>query len=272
MKNILVLLCVVFFTSNINAQEGSFVNVNGVEIYYETYGEGEPLLLLHGFMLSHKFWKPWIEDFSKNYKLIIPDLRGHGYSTNPTNKYTPNITAKDMYSLMDSLGIDKFDAMGQSAGAVALLHMSSLDSTRIRNMVIIGGTYYFPVNFRKWLSTIQYETEDPNWLAYLRTHNIKGEEQIKNLLNVLKNQSGIFEGMDLTISDLEAIKSKTLIIHGDNDPAVPVKMAIEMHQYIPKSNLWVVPNDGHFPAGLIGKGSIWSKKLVEVVNGFLGKK
>lgn len=271
MKNLIILLIITLTTLTIKAQKGDFVNVNGVDIYYETYGEGEPLLLLHGFMVSHKFWEPWIEDFSENYKLIIPDLRGHGNSTNPTNEYTPNISANDMYSLMDSLGIDKFHAMGHSAGAIALLHMSCIDSTRIRNMVIIGGTYHFPVNLRKWLSTIQYETEDPNWLAYLRTHNIKGEEQIKNLLNVLKNQSGVFEGIDLTISDLEIIKSKTLIVHGDNDPAIPVKMAIEMHQNIPESNLWVVPNDGHFPAGLIGKDSIWSQKFVEILKSFLGE-
>ena len=57
-------------------QIGKYADVNGVKIYYETYGEGEPLLLLHGFSLSHKFWNPWIENLQKDRKLIIPDLRG----------------------------------------------------------------------------------------------------------------------------------------------------------------------------------------------------
>ncbi|WP_188599632.1 alpha/beta fold hydrolase, partial [Polaribacter pacificus] len=83
------------------AQKQNHAQVNGVEIYYEIYGKGDPLVLLHSFTSSHKLWEPFIERLSKNHKLIVPDLRGHGKSTNPENVFTHSTSAKDIYGLMD---------------------------------------------------------------------------------------------------------------------------------------------------------------------------
>lgn len=81
MKALIVLTWLLFLPVEINAQGGDYVETNGVKIYYETHGEGEPLLMLHGFGASHKSWNLWIEDLSKNHQLILPDLRGHGLSS-----------------------------------------------------------------------------------------------------------------------------------------------------------------------------------------------
>ena len=112
MKNLIFTLFALLIYTQIHAQEANYANVNGVKIYYEIHGEGEPLVLLHGFTMSHTMWEGWIEDFSKSYKLIIADLRGHGNSTNPSNEFTHEDSAKDIYGLLDLLNIDKFNAMG----------------------------------------------------------------------------------------------------------------------------------------------------------------
>jgi len=59
------------------------VKVNDIEIYYEVHGEGEPLVLLHGFLCTSQQWNHFIPEFQERYQLIIPDLRGHGRTTNP---------------------------------------------------------------------------------------------------------------------------------------------------------------------------------------------
>lgn len=70
-------------------------------------------MLLHDFTASHKMWLPWIKDFPTEYQYIIPDLRGHGNSEIPTSQFRHEDSAKDMYGLMDLLGIKKFKAIVQ---------------------------------------------------------------------------------------------------------------------------------------------------------------
>ena len=64
--------------------EGKVASINGMEMYYEIHGQGEPLVLLHGFSGSGSLWSPQIPELAKHYQLVIPDLRGHGRSTNPS--------------------------------------------------------------------------------------------------------------------------------------------------------------------------------------------
>ena len=78
MKKLISIFLALLVYTQIHAQKGSYAVVNGVKIYYEIHGEGEPLVLLHGFTMSHGMWEAWIEDLSKDYRLILPDLRGHG--------------------------------------------------------------------------------------------------------------------------------------------------------------------------------------------------
>ena len=109
MKKLIFISLALLVYTQIHAQKGSYADVNGVKIYYEIHGEGEPLVLLHGFTMSHDMWEGWIEDLSKDYRLILPDLRGHGNSTNPSNEFTHKESAKDIYALLDILNIDKFN-------------------------------------------------------------------------------------------------------------------------------------------------------------------
>ena len=85
---LLVFLFLLAIGSWIQAQEGNFIETNGVKLYYEIHGEGDTLLLLHGNTQTHDMWTPWIDDLSKDYKVITVDMRGHGQSNNPTNTFS----------------------------------------------------------------------------------------------------------------------------------------------------------------------------------------
>src|SRR6266508_6481053 len=96
--------------------EGHITSVNGIEMYYESYGHSRPhdlpLVLLHGFNGSSQVWKEFVPALSEHYQLIIPDLRGHGRSTNPTGVFTHRQSALDIFALLDQLHVDRCTAMG----------------------------------------------------------------------------------------------------------------------------------------------------------------
>ncbi|RYZ18360.1 MAG: alpha/beta hydrolase, partial [Chitinophagaceae bacterium] len=107
---------------------GRIVEVNNAKIYFEEYGQGEPLFLLHGFLNTAENWKGFIEQYSKNYRVIVWDMRGHGRSTNPDDQkdFRHEQAAMDLLELMNVLQIDKTKAIGHSSGGITLLYASSI--------------------------------------------------------------------------------------------------------------------------------------------------
>lgn len=91
-----------------NALKEDTLNINGFEYYYKEVGQGKPLVLLHGFTLTGNIWNRYMDSLAKDYRVIIPDMRGHGRSTNPSNEFSHRQYAKDVYSLLDVLKIDTF--------------------------------------------------------------------------------------------------------------------------------------------------------------------
>lgn len=264
MKNLLIIVFLLLSSNIIVAQNGKFVETNGVKIYYETYGEGKPLLLIHGFSLSHKAWESWVEDLSKHHLLIIPDLRGHGNSTNPSKIFTHKMAALDMYGLMDSLNIDKFDALGQSSGAMTLTHMATMDSTRIASLILVAATSFFPTQARAIIASKTYE----QWKNHGEYYHPGGEKQIKMLVAQFNAFANSYDDMNFTSAYLSTIKCPTLIIHGDRDKYFPVNIPVTTYQSIPNSFLWIVPNGGHSPAGIYNRNSIWSDVLYKAIEEF----
>jgi pimeloyl-ACP methyl ester carboxylesterase len=104
---------------SLNIQEETFP-IHGCSLHVRTAGSGLPLILLHGFSSAGASWEPFMEHLAREYTLIVPDLRGHGCSTNPSNEFTHRQVALDMYALLDELGIERFRAMGMSTGAMTL--------------------------------------------------------------------------------------------------------------------------------------------------------
>lgn len=268
MKKIILLTLFVLLQNGLSAQNGSYANVNGVKLYYETYGKGQPLVLLHFFTGSHKVWEPWIDSLSQDYQLIIPDLRGHGNSNNPSKKFRHKDSAKDIYALMDELKIKEFKAIGTSSGGMTLIHMATMDSTRIDAMILIGGTIFFDDQYRELVKGVTYETYPKESLSNMRTHHPDGDEQIKMLLDQFRAHAFTYDDMNFTSPYLSLIKCPTLIIHGDRDKYFQIDIPVEMYKAIPNSFLWIFPNGGHLP----NWKALWSDKFLEVSKLFFSEK
>jgi len=106
--------------------QGHFAPVNGIQMYYEIYGEGPPLLLLHGYIGSSQQWRPFISDLARHFRVIVPDLRGHGRSLDPANGFTLRQATEDILALLQQLGIERCKAIGCSAGGCILLYTSDV--------------------------------------------------------------------------------------------------------------------------------------------------
>jgi len=220
------------------------IKVNDIELHYKTQGEGEPLVFLHGFSASHKMWEPWIPTYQKGFKMILIDMRGHGASTNPSNKFTHRQSAKDIYTLLDKLDIKQFKAIGYSSGAMTLLHMATQQPTRPQSMVLCSATHYFPKVNREMQSKVLDKEYDERWMTRAHLHE-KGAEQITQLRHQFHKMKDSYTDMNFTPPYLSTIQAKTLIVHGDRDPYFPINIPVELYTSIPDSSLWIMPNTGH---------------------------
>lgn len=220
------------------------ISIHGMDMYYEIHGEGEPLLLIHGFSGSGAGLSKLFKDLSKKYKLIIPDLRGHGRSTNPSNEYTFSQSALDIFALLDHLKISNCSGVGFSGGGLTLLHMAFQQPDKIKAMALISAAPYFPQSTRDFMRQVTLESHlKEEWEAMRKIH-IYGDEQIK----MIWRQAHAFcenQDMNFTAEKLAKIKAKSFIIQGDRDPIYPLEVTIEMFKGIPNAYLWIIPNGGH---------------------------
>ena len=115
------------------------LNRNGVELYYEVHGEGTPVLLTHGYSSSSHMWEGQVGPFSKHYKLITWDMRGHGQTDYPDDQaeYTEAATVADMAAILDAVGAEKAVIGGLSLGGYMSLAFQLAHPERTRALLII---------------------------------------------------------------------------------------------------------------------------------------
>jgi pimeloyl-ACP methyl ester carboxylesterase len=226
--------------------QGHFAAVNGIQMYYEVYGDGAPLVLLHGTPSSGRSWQEFIPHFAEHYRVIVPDFRGYGRSTNPQNDWTHRQLALDVFALLDQLEIQAFKAIGMSSGAITLLHMATQQPSRLASMVLIGATPYTTEESRTIVR--EWILDSPNWnWEELRLEHVYGDAQIQAIIEGLHDYVNRYDDVAFTPSHLATIRAKTLIVHGDRDAHFPARLAVEMYTSIPNAYLWIVPNGGHVP-------------------------
>ena len=247
----LVLVVVAANTYSALAQDttgsGKALRVNGIEMYYETSGQGQPLVLLHGFNNSGATWAKLVPDFANAYQVIVPDLRGHGRSTNPTKEFTHRQSALDVFALLDALGIKQFKAIGISTGGMTLIHMATQQPSRVEAMVLVGATIYFPEQARAIMQKSTVESLTPQVYEQRRQIHKRGDEQIRELQQQFHSFKDSYDDMNFTRPYLSTVRARTLIVHGDRDQFFPVEIPLEMYRSIPNAQLWIVPRGGHVP-------------------------
>ena len=225
---------------------GRIETLNGTQLYFEVHGTGEPLLLLHGFSGSSQDWTGVITDWQTQFQLIIPDLRGHGRSGILSGAFRHQEAAADMLALFDYLKVSACKGLGVSGGGNVLLYMATMQPDRMKAMVLVSATPYFPAQARAIMRQYSKSLPEQQW-EILRQRHPGGDAQIHALLASTEAFADSYDDMSLTPPHLSTIRARTLIVQGDRDPLYPVELSVEMARAIPLSSLWIVPNGGHGP-------------------------
>lgn len=267
---ILFFISVLLSFTRADAQEpvspnGKFATVNGATIYYEEYGQGEPLILLHGFGRTASTWQSFIPEFSKYYRVIVWDMRGHGRSTNPDTSvvFRHAVAAQDLLALMDNLKLDKVKVIGHSSGGIVILHAATMQPERFDAIVPMSAQVYFSLQVREFIKTNIKPQGNYESQGFEQKHGkIKGTLLARQFYNFYKLQGD----PSITPDKLATIEARTLIIHGDND-FVPVSQAWEMYQNIPNAHLYIVPNGRHLAQLSPSNGADFMRRTIEFLKG-----
>jgi pimeloyl-ACP methyl ester carboxylesterase len=242
---ILCVLCHSAFAQLPPSTNGKFVKVNGQNIYYEESGSGQPLLLLHGFGRTLEDWKPFMTDLAKSHRVIAIDLPGHGRSDlmDSTETYLHKQAATQVMGLIGALKLDSLSVIGFSSGAFITLYLATMKPELAKKIIVVAGQLYYSEGTRNFISSLggpDNFVTDPK--EYSQLHGtVKGNLVARQFWNFRK----LYGDPSFTPDVLASIKAKTLIVHGDDDPAAPVENAFTMFRHIPDAHLWVLPYAEH---------------------------
>jgi len=213
-----------------NKEAGNYKQINGMQMYYEIYGTGKPLILLHGNGGSIKGHSKKIEYFKKYFQVIAIDSRGHGKSVDKSNKQLNyNQMANDVNVLLDSLHVKNAYIWGQSDGGILGLLLAIHNQDKVAKLAAFGANLYpgkkaiYPEIDKLVMDTLK-ATKDP---------------RTKNLYTLLAYQP------DITDKDLQKIKCPVLVMSGDRD-AIKLEHSIEIFNNIENANFFVMPGATHF--------------------------
>jgi pimeloyl-ACP methyl ester carboxylesterase len=224
--------------------KSGYAAVNGIKMYYEIYGESKPLILIHGggSTIQTSFSRI-IPALSRNRKVIGVELQAHGRTGDRNTPISFEQDADDVAQLLHILKIDKADFFGFSNGGNTVMQIA-IRHPQLADKIIIASSFYkrsgLPPQFWEFMKKGTID-DMPQVLkdAFLKV--TPDSAKLQNLFEKCSQRMLQFKDWDK--SQLEAIKSKTLIVTGDKDVAT-LEHVIEMHRLIPQSQVLVIPG-GH---------------------------
>lgn len=259
----------------IKPSSSGYAPVNGIKVYYEVYGEGNPIVLLHGaFYTIELNWAELIPELSKTRKVIALEFQGHGHSPYSERKLDIATLAKDVEGVMDYLKIDSADVAGYSMGGSIAWQFAVQSPERLRKLVIISSTY----KTSGWLPAVNGAFDDfkpeffdntPLQAAYdaAAPDKTKWRKFLKQMFDFAK------EPFNCGDSNIAKITAPVLIISGDNDGLDKIELMKTYKllgggvtadiQPMPKSHLAIVPSQGH--VGVM----MQTKTILDYLNDFL---
>ena len=217
-----------FSVANAAPEQEHFFDSKGVKIRYWLEGEGEPVLLIHGYSANGSLnWRaPGIQqDLSKNYQVIMPDVRGHGRSAAPENGKHGVEVVHDMVRLLDYVGVDSAHVVGYSMGGMIAIKLATMFPERVRS-VLVGG-----------MGWIKADSEDA--LGFARS-----EGASDRFAPILRE----FGEFGTTEEEMQALSVPLRVIIGTDDPGQMRRVGI-WKEIVP--TLDVVYVDGATHAGCI---------------------
>lgn len=226
------------------AFDSGYSEVNGLKMYYEIYGQGKPLVLIHGggSTIQSNFGKV-IPLFAKNRKVIAVELQAHGRTSDRNADLSFEQDADDIATLLKNLNIDRADFFGFSNGGTTTLQIA-IRHPEIVNKIVVGSALAKRNGIPEWFWDFMKQAKLENMPEQLKTA-YKQVAPDTSGLQVMHDRDAkrMVNFKDITDEQIKSIKAPTLIIIGDKDIITP-EHAIELHRQIENSELAIIPS-GH---------------------------
>jgi len=223
-----------------NPAVGKYADIRGFKMYYETYGKGEPLLIIHGNGGSINNFLYQIPYFAKNYQVVIADSRSQGKSVDAADSLSYEMMTDDLNALLDNLHLKSCYVIGWSDGGINGLLLAIRHPDKVKKLAITGANL--------WPDTTAVDPFVYNWAL---KQNIAVNDSLKKASTPspeLKNAHKLLHLLTyephIKVADLNKITCPALVIGGDHDVIQP-KHTMLIAQSIPNSYLWIIPNSGH---------------------------
>ncbi|WP_282637330.1 alpha/beta fold hydrolase [Sphingobacterium thalpophilum] len=255
--------------------DSGYAAVNGINLYYEVYGSGKPIVLLHGaFMTIGSNWGQLIPELAKTRKVIAIELQGHGHSPFSERKFDHAILATDVAGVLDRLKIDNADIVGYSFGGAVAYQFAIQYPKRLNNLVIISATY----KSNGWMSEVNHAFKNmkPEFFVgspMQKAYDAVAPDKTKWTAFLTQMIALAQHPFDFGDTNISKISSPVLIIAGDNDGLDKMEL-VKTYQLLggavvgdfgqmPKSQLAIIPGQGH--VSLMSQ----SQTILGYMNGFL---
>jgi len=240
------------------------MSIGGAELYYESHGEGPPLILVSGLGGTASFWAPNVSEFARDFRVITFDHRGVGGSTKSRIRYSVEQMADDVVKLMDALDIERAALVGHSTGGcigtvIAIEHPGRLSSVVMSSSWTKADAYFTrlfearksvleaqgPAAYVRHGSLFQYPTA---WIA-AHIDELERVEQraIDNFppVEIVLSRIEAILAYD-RVADLGSIEVPILVQVAHDDIITPPHLSEDLHVRIPNSALHVIKKGGHF--------------------------
>lgn len=237
----------------------SEIKVADINLHVLHDGQGLPVVFIHGWAASHRFWKYQIPHFKRNYQVVTYDLRGHGESDKPSKGYTVNEQTQDLELLLEGLNIENPVLVGHSLGGMIALEYALKAPNNLRALVIVGASAHpvasrrrsFQFTLLSWLIRIsrnrasKYTQKeifapnvDPELVDWVNTESLRTPTHV--ILQILKSVKK-FDVMNR----LQEIKVPTVLVKGEYDTVVESSDLREMQERLPDARQFIIDNAGH---------------------------
>ena len=236
-------------------QPGQTISANGLNMYYEEYGSGEPLVLVHGGLGTSADWAPQIPLLSKHYQVFVPDSRGHGKTNNPSGELSYRLMADDLAAFIHGLGLNKPLVCGYSDGGQIALELG-MRYPGLAKALVVGAAWFSYSEEHLLKPARAFGFEGPRVVNFERAEEVMGQglhkhhPQDPDYWKTLLIQISVvwLTPLGYTAQDFERIVAPALILVGDRDDFIPLEEAVSMYRLMPNAELAVAPNSNHdFP-------------------------
>jgi pimeloyl-ACP methyl ester carboxylesterase len=222
--------------------KSGYAPVNGIKIWYATFGQGAPVILLHGGLANANYWGELVPALTPHYQVIVMDSRGHGRSSRDAQSYGYDLMASDVLALMDFLQIDKAALVGWSDGAIIGLDIAMHHPERLSKL------FAFAANSDP--SGVKDVNQSPVFTAFIARAKTEYEKLSPTPTEYdafLAQITKMWETQPhWTADDLAGIKVPTWIVDADHDEAINRDNTLFMADHIPDSGLLIEPQVSHF--------------------------